>query len=114
MREIKFRAWDTEYKKMTIVYTLDELLANADPLYNVVKEDYIWMQFTGLTDSEGKPIYEGDILQWFSWKLPISIDDYHGYRFMFGKDQLNRGIANDGKIIGNIYEEKNEVSNDTK
>ena len=48
MREIKFRAWDDENKKM----------------YHEVSSFNIYklMQFTGLKDKNGTPVYESDIL----------------------------------------------------
>ena len=52
----------------------------------------------------GWPLYEGDILKWLSLIFPITIQDFHGYRFMFGKDQLCRVFTKEGKIIGNIWE----------
>lgn len=114
---IKFRAWDKEYEKMTIVYTLDELLANAHPLHKAVKDDYIWMQFTGFFDKTGKEIYEGDIVrqkkttgamfkviwdiqdgQWFV----DPVDKQQGWDV----DHLWRW-AKVSEVIGNIYETPN-------
>ena len=55
MREIKFRAWDTEQEKMTICMTLDEIIEKgAGVFHRMVKDDFIWMQFTGLEDKEKK------------------------------------------------------------
>ena len=60
MREIKFRVWDGERMETDLVDT--EIWLEKGKLVCNTYKPLVWMQFTGLTDSEGTEIYEGDVL----------------------------------------------------
>lgn len=101
MREIKFRAWiktggmDREGCMVNLnSEEIDECIDDGEPV----------MQYTGLKDKNGKEVYEGDVLNWMDLIFPITVNDYHGYRFMFGKDELCKEYCVNGEVIGNIYE----------
>jgi uncharacterized phage protein (TIGR01671 family) len=63
-REIKFRAWD---KSELFLMPWDDMYNDSSlfmPVINNEDDNFILEQFTGLTDKNGKEIYEGDILLW--------------------------------------------------
>ena len=130
MREIKFRAWLKEDKKMENVKTMDftdktirclkkNEFINAYLLRRVSFDDVELMQYTGLRDKNGKEIYEGDIIK---YKVPYDkrIKHISPVKFLeteasFGiKDRYENEIPlytassnNYFEVIGNIYENKN-------
>jgi len=72
MRELKFRAWDTEYKRMWHIGWFDfvngEVTLITDLGASLVRqiedvENVIIEQFTDRQDCKGKDIYEGDRLR---------------------------------------------------
>ena len=130
MREIKFRAWLKEDKKMENVKTMDftdktirclkkNEFINAYLLRRVSFDDVELMQYTGLKDKNGKEIYEGDIIE---YKFPYDrrLNHISPVKFLetetsFGvKDRYGNEIPlymittnNFFEVIGNIYENKN-------
>jgi len=127
MREIKFRAWLKEDKKMVNVETMDftdksiQYLKKSEIINAYIlrreSDDVELMQYTGLKDKNGKEIYEGDIVlikldETSTWHKTVvgfkkgafiaSLIDGEDYIYIF-----NRGFDNnDFEVIGNIYENK--------
>jgi len=67
MREIKFRAWAKNNKKMihvSCVSWFEEFLESQKPYTLGKLDDFILMQYTGLKDNSEQlqEVYEGDIL----------------------------------------------------
>ena len=132
-RQIKFRAWDKDEKRMLEVYRigfdgpidgaqvycyLDDRGAKGSKECFYDGDGLTLEQFTGLKDRNGKDIYEGDILAWHSniyrkqdW---IGLVKYRGAGFVVQEssrsfstpDWLETACNKDANIIevvGNVH-----------
>mgnify|MGYP001575772868 CR=1 FL=1 len=98
MRTIKFRAWDKDADYMSF----PENIPNGTKSDNGI---YIFMQFTGLLDKNGKEIYEGDILK-YDGETRVVIYEAPSFELQLKE---TRAFAWDnwaefGEVIGNIHE----------
>ena len=109
MRERKYRVWDKRLKKFTTedeyrveIYVDGSFLCDSfeDGTWEGT-ERYELTEWTGLQDSEGKDIYEGDIIK------------YCGFEVRNGKQiRPERQHVVDGSVE-NLFRVKNTVSNGT-
>jgi uncharacterized phage protein (TIGR01671 family) len=96
---------------------LDELIGLTRTI-SIPKEATI-QQYTGLTDSNNNPIYEGDILMYKSGSIPTTgvigqvlyEADEGGYIFQWKRNgpnqnykNVNCDVAFESVIVGNIFE----------
>lgn len=129
MRPIKFRAWDPDAKKMFYNCVVGGSVVIAEHGGSVVDGDFEpryfttnnaiagfkVMQFTGLTDKNGKEIYEGDVVsvEYGRGKVIFHagcfmiewIDDPEANMELLSMRNAKFGHAReDLELLGNIYE----------
>lgn len=97
MREIKFRAWDDDFKEMEYI-GMSNIHDNSDIFLRAARSSYIPMQYTGLTDRHGKEIYEGDVIK------GVGLVEFSDGRFWAGSTQNLDEINTSTEVIGNVYQ----------
>lgn len=107
MRQIKFRAWDDG-----IMITSGDL----GDFFKFIRDDAIVMQFTGLLDKTGMPIYEGDVvkvpdgrIEQVIWSIKCETHAGHGDSSTnvcagFNIGGYGRFESNEFEVLGNIYQ----------
>lgn len=107
MKEIKFRAWQDNMMLISPLSSNYGLQRFFGHLY----EDTPVMQFTGLTDNNGKDIYEGDVCRIRGIGGQKAVVTYIKGGFRLG-DHVPLYFDNDkSEIIGNIYENPDLLTN---
>lgn len=104
MREIKFRAWETERKTMSYGKREDFDDMVGFRFDHEEGGERILMQYTGLKDAYGSEIYEGDVLEDGYVRGSVVFDEG---KFIFEWDNIAQDLFESCDVltvIGNIYE----------
>lgn len=126
-REIKFRVWDKDLKRIRYLNTEHDFI-RFDSLGQGYYENMQtglgeWfsdlMQYTGLKDKNGREIYEGDIClvtilpeNYKEKMVTVWCNDRNGFRFQDEDGEVWNVNDTEIEVIGNIYD--SEVTNEKK
>lgn len=101
MRVIKFRAWSSATEKISDW----DFIHSVGNLHKLITLKHIEvMQFTGLTDKNGKEIYEGDIISTPKGICQVTFELGCFYAITVSRYRLGGWVADCIEVIGNIHE----------
>lgn len=112
-RQIKFRGWNKESKEWQ--YT-DENRPSV--FWKDVEDEFIDPatvgEFIGRLDENKQAIYDGDVMEYYNYCGPKGKDNTARRLVKWNKFDLCWENCWQGKIIGNIYENKNLLDTKTE
>jgi len=115
-RQIKFRAWNIENKELKTIHLGEDwtIFFDNDAIWGD-KKDWLFEQFTGIKDCNGREIYEGDIVDGSLYHkgkcLPTmgTVEYCNEFAAFCLKNEgwqtlFHNHIISSFKVIGNIHE----------
>ena len=115
--ELKFRAFDDGkmiYQNQIEHVVIDEY-KRLQSFFDTIREDAIVMQFTGLRDSKGFDIYEGDIIKYdnsnYGYGDPNQPPDFffclESITELYDDNDYTYFKCTSGEVVGTKYENPN-------